>query len=247
MPILIDHLFVLIFAVIYPLYGWYAYRVLMNKLAAGEEIDRRKDYQETIACHWLLAIGGVVFWVSQSRSWADLGFGPWVVDWQLLLAVVIAVGIVGHFAYLAKTAVNQSDERMQQLESEIESNQLEALLPLNQQQLNWFYGLSITAGIVEEILWRGFLLWYLSHWLSEWGAAAAAIAVFGFGHIYQGWNGVLRTGLAGAAFMGLYLLSGSLWIPMLVHALADMLQGRMIFSVSHKMSFGQQHKLPDPA
>ena len=49
--------------------------------------------------------------------------------------------------------------------------------------------------------------------------------MFGLGHSYQGLNGCLRTGLAGLAFAVFYVLTGSIWLPILGHAVLDAVQG----------------------
>jgi membrane protease YdiL (CAAX protease family) len=53
--------------------------------------------------------------------------------------------------------------------------------------------------------------------------------LFGIGHLYQGLAGVVKTGLVGMVLGWIYSLSGSIWIPMFIHAAADVLQGRMIY------------------
>ena len=78
-----------------------------------------------------------------------------------------------------------------------------------------------TVGICEEILYRGFLLWYLMCWLSEAPAILAAAMIFGLAHLYQGWGGVIRSGILGAVFCLGYLLIGSLWALMALHAVMD--------------------------
>jgi membrane protease YdiL (CAAX protease family) len=45
--------------------------------------------------------------------------------------------------------------------------------------------------------------------------------IFGFAHLYQGIAGVLGTALIGALLVGLYLSTGSLLLPILVHAIID--------------------------
>jgi membrane protease YdiL (CAAX protease family) len=61
-----------------------------------------------------------------------------------------------------------------------------------------------------------------------WGAVIVSSIFFGLGHSYQGVNGAVRTGLIGLAFAILYVGTGSIWIPIVVHALLDILQGGMI-------------------
>lgn len=84
---------------------------------------------------------------------------------------------------------------------------------------------SLSAGVCEEVLYRGFLI----RFLHEGGLAlpiAAALAIssllFGLGHVYQGSKGVLWAIIAGFAFGLLFLLSGSLFPCIVLHALMDL-------------------------
>jgi membrane protease YdiL (CAAX protease family) len=81
---------------------------------------------------------------------------------------------------------------------------------------------------VEETLWRGYMFWYLGHLMPLWAAAIVTSVVFGFGHIYQGIANVPKIILVGGVFAGLYLLTGSLWLPILLHAVFDAVQGRAV-------------------
>ena len=59
----------------------------------------------------------------------------------------------------------------------------------------------------------------------------AALAGFGFAHAYQGPANLPRLMLVGAVFSGLYLLSGSLWLPIVLHTAIDVFQGRVAYTV----------------
>jgi membrane protease YdiL (CAAX protease family) len=79
-----------------------------------------------------------------------------------------------------------------------------------------------TAGVAEELFFR----WLVPLLLVRVGldvavAFAAASLMFGWLHRYQGIAGVIATTLGGAMFGWLYLVSGSLPLAMLVHALVD--------------------------
>jgi len=83
---------------------------------------------------------------------------------------------------------------------------------------------SPTGGIGEEIVYRGFLLgqlWGLTD--NAWLAALLSSAVFGAMHAYQGWWGVLRTGLIGFIFAVGLIVTGSLIPSIIAHTLANML------------------------
>ncbi len=101
---------------------------------------------------------------------------------------------------------------------------LPGLLPRAGAECAAFVALSLTAGVCEEILFRGFLISFLHQGalaLPVAGALAASSVIFGLGHTYQGFRGVFATTIAGL-FMGLvFLLSGSLIPAMILHALVD--------------------------
>jgi membrane protease YdiL (CAAX protease family) len=49
----------------------------------------------------------------------------------------------------------------------------------------------------------------------------AAVA-FGLAHAYQGLTGILTTGVLGGVLAGVYLSTGSLLLPVLLHAAIDL-------------------------
>jgi membrane protease YdiL (CAAX protease family) len=98
------------------------------------------------------------------------------------------------------------------------------MLPRGPQERLWFALVSVSAGVCEEVLYRGFLLHYglaVLHLAVGWAIALAAVA-FGVAHTYQGLKGIFLTGLLGVVFLGIYLGTGVLWPAILVHALTDL-------------------------
>jgi len=92
------------------------------------------------------------------------------------------------------------------------------LLPTTDAEHRVFRALAVTAGICEEILVRGYLIWYFGSFMHPWLAMTVAAVVFGVGHLYQGKSGVVKTGAVGLLMGALYLGTGSLLWPMIVHA-----------------------------
>lgn len=100
-----------------------------------------------------------------------------------------------------------------------------ALLPSRPAERWLFAAVATTAGICEEVLYRGFVWFYLSTTLPAlpvWAIGAASALLFAVGHAYQGKAGIVQTGAAGAAFFALYALTGSLVPAIVLHALADL-------------------------
>jgi len=100
-----------------------------------------------------------------------------------------------------------------------------ALLPHGRRERLAFALLAVTAGICEEVLFRGFGIAYV-RWL--WPAAprlaliVVTAATFGMAHLYQGVRGVVLTGLLGAYLAWLVLSTGSLVPAIVIHALLDL-------------------------
>jgi uncharacterized protein len=98
-----------------------------------------------------------------------------------------------------------------------------SLLPRTRGEVKYGVGLSLNAGVVEELLFR-LGMPALLFGITGNGALSFLIAslLFGLLHIYQKVWGVLGATVLGLAFSVLYLLSGSIWVVMLVHALIDL-------------------------
>ena len=107
-----------------------------------------------------------------------------------------------------------------------------ALMPQGREELPGFVSLAITAGVCEEILFRGFVCWLLACVLPAfWMAALGQAVLFGLAHAYQGPRGIVTTGAVGVFMAGIVAVSGSLWAAMLVHALMDIHAGEMAVRV----------------
>ena len=59
------------------------------------------------------------------------------------------------------------------------------------------------------------------------GRRALGLLIFAGWHAYQGWNGVLRTGITGAIFTLVVAAFDSLWPAIALHALVDVANGMM--------------------
>lgn len=107
-----------------------------------------------------------------------------------------------------------------------ESSTLAGLLPQSGRERLAFLGLSITAGICEELVFRGFLIPAIGSAIGALGLAAViAAAVFGLVHAYQGFGGAVRAALLGAMLSLPLLVAGSILPAVLAHAAIDVIGG----------------------
>lgn len=79
-------------------------------------------------------------------------------------------------------------------------------------------GVAVTGGVFGELLYRGlFILLVASMGVPLWIAAVLSVLLFSVAHLYQGWWGLVSAGASGTLFTVLYLGTGSVWVPVLVH------------------------------
>ena len=103
-------------------------------------------------------------------------------------------------------------------------NPFEDMLQTPRDTLAFALVVMIAGGFREEIQ-RGFILRRFQQYLGG-GAVGLIIfsVVFGLGHLEQGMDATLTTGLLGAAWGGLFLVRGSIGAPMVSHALFNLAQ-----------------------
>lgn len=103
---------------------------------------------------------------------------------------------------------------------------LAQLLPKTGREKVVFVFLSFSAGLGEELAYRGFLVPALvAVFGSVWAAVLLSSIVFGILHAYQGWLGMVRTALLGMVLATSFILTGSLWPAIIAHAMLDVLVG----------------------
>jgi membrane protease YdiL (CAAX protease family) len=222
---IIDHLFFLALTIAYPITGYISFRRLMRRVAAGQVVSPSTIYKSTLISHWTMFGMALAIWLATGRSWAALGFG-WEVDTGFLIGLALTAAAIVIMMRQYGDLDSATEKTRESLRRQI--GELEIMMPRNSKELGRFYAVSATAGIVEETLWRGYMFWYLGHVMPLWAAAIVTSVIFGFGHIYQGVANVPKITLVGGVFAGLYLLTGSLWLPILLHAVFDAVQGRAV-------------------
>jgi membrane protease YdiL (CAAX protease family) len=103
------------------------------------------------------------------------------------------------------------------------------LLPRTGSEKAEFVGLSVVAGINEEVAYRGYALSaFLLLGAGPWTAVVASAAPFAVLHAYQGPVGVARTALVGLALGASVVASGSLLPAILAHAAIDVVAGLVV-------------------
>ncbi len=218
---IIDYVLTAIVVVIFPIWGVLDYRRFQRKAAEGAPNVRVNQYRQILAFEWIAAGIILAAWLARGRGLASLGLGLQVGTWFWLgvgLTLVAVGGVIGQ-----AVSAMRSPEKLGELREQFAD--LEPLLPHDSREVSWWRALSVTAGICEEVIYRGFLIAVFAAAMSTWAAVLLAAFIFGLNHAYQGPKGILKTGLVGLGLGGLFALTGSLWAPMLVHVVMDLAAG----------------------
>ncbi|MCI0507869.1 MAG: CPBP family intramembrane metalloprotease [Gammaproteobacteria bacterium] len=204
-----DHLLVFVFAVIAPYHGWRNYPKFLDMVKRDPAATRRGLYLGNVAALWVITFLVMGVWLAAGRPPADLGLTPLtglpaVISLALVL-IIITIAVVFY-------------QTVMRLDQKYNWTFVPELLPRSKQELNLFLVLSATAGITEEILFRGYLIWYLSQFGNVVFAVILSSLIFAVAHAYQGAKAIAVIFPVGLLFAFLYVYSGSLLAPMMLHA-----------------------------
>ena len=224
-----DHVLVLVLAAWMPIQGAVFYRRLERAIASGDGGARMRAYRRTLIWEWSLVAALIIGWAWAGRSLSELGLG-FDTGWGLVAGLGLTAAACA-FLVRQMTFVHEDEDAQEQIRETM--SHLRGMVPANRREMKRFVALSITAGTCEELLYRGFLLWYLDQITYLWIAVVASSFIFGAGHVYQGSKGMLRTGIFGLVAACLFVLTGSLWASMILHAVLDLTSGSILRRALH--------------
>jgi membrane protease YdiL (CAAX protease family) len=209
-----DWLLLATIVLVVPVYSYLNRR----RLEIIADANRRSLYLRSMAALWLLALVTLYAWWRHDRPFDALGFAllPGIVTTSAEIVCVMAA--IAIFLRLRKMAT-WSPEKLAALRVHLGGTAL--VVPRTKGELAWFFGVAISAGICEELLYRGFLFAVASPFITVYGAVAASAVAFGLGHVYQGWRGIALTAAVGLFLGAFYFLTGSIVFPMILHVLID--------------------------
>ena len=157
--------------------------------------------------YWLLGRRG--------QGWRQIGFRrPQLVDvgragLALLAVFAVNASLALAVTYLLPHVMDAHQDRLSEV----------AQLLVGDLPLVVVAGTMLFVGFYEEALARGFLLRRCQILLKGvWAPVLISSMLFGLGHFYQGWFGVIQTTLVGIVFARLVIYWGTLWPVILAHA-----------------------------
>jgi len=204
--------FTFVLSVVLPVIDYVLYARLKSTL---------QIYAWNILALWSLA--GACVWITRMNylTLNDLGQRPGNAYRTLLVCgilVAIVVLLIGAQKQLKKKPSPK------QLNNALD--RVRRLLPKTPTERAVWIVVSLTAGICEEVLYRGWLLGLFAATLrSVWLGLLISSIIFGFAHSYQGRRAIFGTGVIGAILGLVFIFSGSLIPGQVLHAAMDLNNG----------------------
>jgi uncharacterized protein len=194
---------------------------------------RRSFYRRLLVLEWGLAVLALIVWLSAPGVDAGAVGLQWPQRWPGLLTtgvvLLVLVFVVASTRVLRSGALLEAAEPARRpgegRHAEPSGAATLALLPRTAAERRLFTLVGVTAGVCEEWLYRGFFLAVvaaLAGGLPTGVLVLVAAVAFGLAHAYQGRAGIVTTGVLGGVMAAVYLDTGSLLLPVVLHALIDL-------------------------
>lgn len=215
---LIDYL-VWAFLLGYPIYSFFTYQGEVEAIKGGKK-SLISCYTSTIFILWIPA---VLVLFSSAFNYSALPVAN--------TANAIAAGLLFLLCVYLITSITRMKKDPDNAQKVLNSMASVAwLMPKSNTQLGVFIiGICTTAGIAEELIYRGYVMPLLSQHMNEYAALVCSSLLFGLPHIYQKVTGVLKTAAVGLCLGGTVLLLESLWLAIALHFIIDAYSGYLYF------------------
>jgi len=214
-------IFTIAFASFFPIFGYLLFRNLKKSDNLNLTSRKLRTYAYIILSEWGFVIA--LLWLTHQHdlSISDLGENMGNVN----LTVITIIVLLSVFMVMVYFNVRQL--RQMSLEKlEVELRPLRKFIPNNVTEFISFILIAFTAGICEELLYRGWLQNLLAYGTgSVWIGLILGAVIFGFGHAYQGKMGMVQTGIIGLIFGVVFIFTKSLVASQILHIIVDAVNG----------------------
>jgi membrane protease YdiL (CAAX protease family) len=173
-------------------------------------------YQQGMVFQWLLvALIGIALW------WQGMGLNSigllavWCLEFWLSFVALVCLSLLVHRWYRPGLVVRRWVNKLY--------HHVAHYLPVDHRSFHWGVPMALTAGLCEELIFRGYVYHQLLNWMPLWLAVLLTNLVFAVTHYATGLINMLGSFLLGLLFSGLFLLTGDLWLSIWLHALIDLL------------------------
>lgn len=172
-------------------------------------------------------------WLHAARTLGQLGL-----DIPLSERGMVGLAIAA-FLLVALTVVRAIAKRKRQEPNDVKAKERLAkseLLPRTSPELALFLAFVTLAGCGWELLYRGFLIWFLAPHIGMIGAVCLAALAYGMAHGYKNRAQFIASLASAFAFTIGFVLTSSLWWLMLLHTAAGVAGGFHSYRLASKGS-----------
>lgn len=221
LPTYIDHILVLLLGLALPFLSGIRGSEKLGTIHFDERI-RRRFYLSNGLILWIMAIVVMAIWFWNNRPFSLMGFRLPEFGWAAVgLSALLILLYVADIVYSML-----SPEELRKTHNQWESSV--PFLPENYRELPAYTVMCITAGVCEEIMYRGFLVNYFIDPMKPgfpWMAAIFPAVLFSIAHFYQGYKAMYKIFLLSLLFALIFIFSKSLLFVMIIHFLIDFTGG----------------------
>lgn len=222
-PHWVDHIVAFAFCIALPLY---AARQRIKETSVIHFTSDQKKQIYISGSFSLFIMGAVVVsvWLIFRRPLPELGLTQpsGIRSWLWFALIFIFVYLLDTFtSYTSKKGIEETIDHWKKRTP---------FLPTKTSELPEYFLLCFSAGIFEEIVYRGYLInycWYLfdGYRYQQTIAVLLPAVAFSLAHFYQGAKAVLKIFFLSVFFGFIFIYSGSLLIVMALHFLVDVAGG----------------------
>lgn len=230
---------IIILTIFFPISGYYEVKKLKRSNANGD-VKKIKFYRDTILWSWapIFLIFLVIYFSGISidnigLKWINIdstAFGKWVV----IPIIGFYIFFLLYNIYLIFFFKNSSQNRTA-TEKELVHN-FSWFLPQTQKEKKMWVLVSLSAGITEEILYRGYMFYALAivfPSLSIIHILIISTLIFGVGHVYLG-KEVIKSAILGFIFGLFYIVFDSVIPVIIIHIAQDLVMTNMLETAPEK-------------
>lgn len=218
-PLWADHILAFLYCILIPGFSaWQKAKTETPLFFTSEQ--KKKIYISGSFSLMMLAMAIIAVWLVFRRPVYELGFTAPVnlQNWWWLVAGFIIIYISDVVMTLSSANATEKAKK--------DWKKRTPFLPTKNHELPEYFLLCLSAGVFEEIIYRGYLISYCQYLFSglEWQQEISIVLpalVFSIAHFYQGTKAVLKIFILAIFFGYIFVFSGSLAVVMLLHFLVD--------------------------
>jgi uncharacterized protein len=225
LPAITDHILVLILGIVIPFISGVRSHESMKHIEFDSRTRKRFFIVNSITLALMAGVVLVIWWLHQ-RPLAEMGFRPLFSEGKKIywwLTGILVIQYLADTVYSVATA-DELSRTKERWESSV------PFLPRKLNELPAYTLMCVSAGVCEEIMYRGFMVTYFMvdfSYPTSFPILAALIpaVLFSLAHYYQGAIAVIKILLLSVLLGMIFILSGSLWIVIIIHFGIDLLGG----------------------